>query len=300
MQNFLQTSRVLVFACAAALAFVPACGGGGGGGNSGGAAGGTENPFASTDLAGDWTGHLRPVESENLPWSNGEQRILSRNFYVRADANGSFTFCETGAETKFDGGQFETTLSHGEIDRKGRFTVMFRTREPILTELAMVCQMNAAKNLIQGDYELRVNTKNTPPNTVEAVDAGTFTLTLSSGPGHFDTSMFEGSWEGANYTYAPRYANVDMVVDALGSIIGGGVFDEQGSIAEFSTGTPNQGIFAQFDDPAIGRIGERQLRLKNGNDVTLLYGLMDETGTYLTGPVRDADGDVTFARLVKN
>lgn len=289
--------RAILFGALALLA-IPACGGSSGGGSNSGSSGGTANPFALTDLAGDWTGHLTPRENSGLPWSNGDTRILSRNFYVRADGEGKFYYCEPGTEETYDGRTGEVIIRQTEISRKGAFTLTFKEQSGNREELILVGRINEARNIIEGDYELRSRTANTTGNEVEAVDAGKFTLILSNGPGTFTSNMLEGTFRGRNYHYAPRYTNLELTIDANGSLTGGFVDDGQ-KLRKFDLTGVNDLKFAFFDDTSVGQIDEIQLSLESGAVLTFQAILLSEDQVYLTGPVFDPSGRVTYMRLIR-
>lgn len=300
MHNFLRPTRALTFLSVLALSLLPACGGGGGGNNNngGGATGGTSNPFAPTDLIGDWTGHLTPRENSGLPWANGEKRILSRNFFVRADGQGNFYFCQPGTEESYDVVSGGAAVDQSEIGRTGRFSVVFKELSKNREQLILVGRLNDARNLIVGEYELRSRTANTTGQEVEAVDAGSFELVLSSGPGNFQTSIFEGSWSGRNYHYAPRYSNMSVQIDSNGSVIGGGIDTGTQTFLWDTTGV-NDLIFGLFTDSSVGMLENFNLTLDNGAVLRVHYVLVDSTGTYLTGTIEDTQGNITYFRMVK-
>lgn len=299
MQNFLRPTRALTLLSVLALSLLPACGGGGGGGNNGGGAtGGTSNPFAPTDLTGDWTGHLTPRENTGLPWANGEKRILSRNFFVRADGQGNFFFCQTGTEDAYDVVSGGAAVEQSEIGRAGRFSVAFKELAQNREQLILVGRLNDARNLITGEYELRSRTANTSGQDVEAVDAGSFELTLSPGPGNFQTSILEGSWSGRNYHYAPRYSNMSVEIDSNGSVIGGGI-ETDTQTYQWDLNGANDLTFGLFTDSSVGMLENLNLVLDSGAVMRVHYALVDSTGTYLTGPIEDTQGNITYFRMVK-
>jgi len=299
MQFSFSSRRLLALASALALVFVPACGGGGGGGKSGTGTGGTVNQFAQSDLGGDWTGHLTPHDNSNLPWADGENRILSRNFYARSDANGNFTFFDDGSNMPFDVSLPETISTVSKISRKGNFSLLFRQKEGARAEMALAGNINEARNIIEGEYEFRIRTDGVAGSDPEAVDAGSFIMTLSSGPAHFTQSMFEGTWTGVGYDYAPQYANFEVQIDANGSVIGGGLQNPGGAARPFDTTGSNTAVFSAFEDSSVGRFGSAMLKYQSGRDFNILYLIMDESGQFLTGPVRDGNGAINYARLIK-
>lgn len=298
MQNFIRLSRALLVLGVLALLSIPACGGGGGKKSGGDTTGGSANPFAPTDLVGDWTGHLTPRDNEGLPWSEGERRILSRNFMLRADGLGNFYYCLPGLEDDYDVRGGGATLNQSAINKKGLFTLAFKELERNREQLVLVCRLNDARNIITGEYELRSRTENTTGDEVEAVDAGTFELVLSGGPGSFQESSLEGHWEGANYHYAPRYANMEIDIDANGSVTGGGV-DTGISTFPFLLDGSNDLAFAQFDDNSVGMFRDITLYMSDGVTVVIQYALLGDGGMYLTGPVLNHKGNITYMRLLK-
>jgi hypothetical protein len=298
MQYSFRLSRALLILGVFALLSLSACGGGGGKKGGGGTTGGSSNPFSPTDLSGDWTGTLTPRDNEGLPWSNGERRILSRNFTLRADGLGNIYYCLPGLEDDYDVRGGGATLSQSSINKKGLFTLSFKEKEKNREQLVLVCRLNDARNLITGEYELRSRTENTSGDEVEAVDAGGFELVLSNGPGSFSESSLEGHWEGSNYHYAPRYANMLMDVDANGSITGGGV-DTGVAVFPFLLDGSNDQVFALFEDSSVGMFENITLHLSDGVDVVLQYALLDEGGGFFTGPVTDHKGNTTYMRLTK-
>ena len=300
MQNFLRPSRALTFLCVLALSSLPACGGGGGGNNSssGGATGGSSNPFAPTDLTGDWTGHLTPRENSDLPWANGDTRIMSRNFFVRADGQGNFYFCQPGTEYAYDVVSGGASVDQSEIGRKGRFTVAFKELAQNREQLILVGRLNDARNLIFGEYELRSRTVNTTGQEVEAVDAGSFELTLSSGPGNFQPSILEGSWSGRNYHHAPLYSNMSVEIGPNGSVIGGGIETELQTWQWDTTGV-NDLAFGLFTDSSVGMFEDVNLIVDNGGVMRVHNALVDSTGTYLTGSIEDTQGNITYFRMLR-
>jgi hypothetical protein len=297
MQNFTRLSRALLVLGVLALLGLPACGGGGGK-SSGGTTGGSANPFSPTDLSGDWVGRLTPRDNADLPWSNGERLVLSRNFMMRADSLGNFFYCLPGLEDDYDVRGGNANLTQSAIGKKGRFTLAFKELKKNREQLILVCRLNDARNVITGEYELRSRTANTTGDEVEAVDAGKFELVLSSGPGNFVESSMKGHWEGANYHYAPRYANMTMDIDASGSITGGGV-DTGVEKFPFLLDGSNDFVFAQFDDSSVGLFRDVTLHLKDGVSVVIQYALLGDGGVYFTGPVTNSNGSTTYMRLLK-
>ena len=298
MQNLLRSSRALSWLSVLALVFVPACGGGGGGNNGGGATGGTSNPFSPTDLAGAWTGTLVPRANAGLPWSDGEKRILSRNFVVRADGQGNFQFCLPGTEETYDVVAGTARVSQSEIGTQGRFSVTFKELQKNREQLVLVGRLNKARNRIVGEYELRSRTENTTGNEVEAVDAGDFELLLSSGVGHFQPSDLEGTWSGRNYHYAPRYSNMSITIDSNGSVTAGGIETASGT-HPFALDGSNDLLFGLLTDTSIGMIENVVITLESGVQVKMLYALVDDGGRYITGPLEDNHGKITYFRLVR-
>lgn len=296
MQNFLRHARAFTVLGALLLA-LPACGGGGGGGNSGGGAtGGTSNPFSPTDLAGDWTGSLVPDDNAGLPWSDGEERILSRNFFVRADGLGNFYFCQPGTEDPFNVQAGDSRVTQSGINRSGTFSLSFKKLEKNRDQLILVGRLNAARNIVKGTYELRVRTENTVGDEVEAVDAGSFELALSSGPGHFTAGMIEGQWQGDNYDTELRYSNMQLNLDAQGSVLGGSINDGS-TVWEFDP-VSNNNAFGAFSDNAVGLYENVSLVMTNGKTMIVRVAMMDETGKFLTGAIEDPKGNITYFRLV--
>ncbi len=298
MQNFFRLSRALLILGVLALLSLPACGGGGGKKGDGGTTGGSSNPYSPNDLSGDWTGKLTPRDNEGLPWADGEKRILSRNFMLRADSLGNFYYCLPGLEDDYDVRGGGATLSQSAINKKGLFTLSFKEKEKNREQLVLVCRLNEARNMITGEYELRSRTPNTTGDEVEAVDAGGFELVLSNGPGSFSESALEGHWEGSNYHYAPRYANMTMDIDANGSITGGGV-DTGVTKYPFLLDGSNDLVFAQFEDTSVGMFQDVILYLSDGVTVVIQYALLDDGGLFFTGPVTNHKGNMTYMRLNK-
>ncbi len=249
-------------------------------------------------MAGDWTGHLKPTENSGLPWSNGDKRILSRNLFVRADGNGDFSFSQDGSEQIWDLSQPDIEITTTPITKNGYFSVTFKRTDQNRRELVLVGQLNAAKNYIEGDYELRVHTQPGVVGQIEPVDAGTFYLAISSGPGHFVPSMFEGRWEGYNYHYAPRYLNCVMEIDANGNLIDGAMMDEHGFMERrFARDGSNDGLFTAFSDSSVGLYGGGTVIYQGGRQLEILFLLMDDERTWLTGPAIDLNGHVSYLRL---
>jgi len=298
MQNILRHARALTVFGALLLA-LPACGGGGGGGggtSDGGATGGSSNPFSPTDLAGDWTGSLVPNDNAGLPWSDGIDRILSRNFYVRADSLGDFYFCSSGNEDPFDVQAGDSRVSQSAISRSGTFSLTFKKFEKNKDELILVGRLNAARNLVKGTYELRVRTENTVGSEVEAVDAGNFELSLSAGPGHFTAGMIEGQWRGDNYDTEERYSNMQLELDAQGSLISGSI-DDGTNTWEFDPAA-NHNVFGAFSDTAVGLYENVPLMMTAGMQMMVRVAMMDESGEFLTGVLEDHKGRITYFRLM--
>jgi len=302
-------SSILAFVSAFALCILPSCGGssggtgsgsggGTGGGGTGGGGGGGSTSYAQADLAGDWTGHLKPNENSGLPWSGGDTRILSRNFFARADGNGDFHYGQDGSENIWDQSQSEFKITTSSISKKGYFSVVFKRKDKNRNELVLVGQLNAAKNYISGDYELRVHTKPGEPNQIEPVDAGKFWLSLSSGPGHFQPSMFEGRWEGHNYHYAPRYLNCIFEIDEFGNLTDGAMMDEHGFMERrFARDGSNDSLFTSFSDSSVGLYSGATIKYQGGRELEILFLLMDEEGNWLTGPAIDLNGHISYLRL---
>ncbi|MBC8405892.1 MAG: hypothetical protein H8E15_11735 [Planctomycetes bacterium] len=302
--KFLLPARLLILASALALCVLPSCGGssggsgGGSGGGTGGGSGGGSTSYTQPDLAGDWTGHLSPKTDNGLPWAGGEKRILSRNIFVRGNGSGDFTFAQDGSDQIYELGQARIKIVTTSITKAGYFSVTFKQTLGSRSELVLVGQLNSAKNYITGYYELRVHTKPGQANQIEAVDAGTFWLSLSSGSGHFNASMFEGKWEGFNYHYAPRYLNCVMEIDAVGNLSDGAMMDKHGFIERrFARDGSNDGLFTSFSDSSVGLFSGATIAYQGGRELKILFLLMDETRTWLTGPAIDINGQVSYLRL---
>lgn len=300
-------AKGLALISALALCMLPSCGGssggtgsgsGGAGGGSGGGSGGGGTTYAQADLAGDWVGHLKPNENSGLPWSNGDKRILSRNLFIRADGNGDFLISQDGSEQIWDLNDPDIEIFATPLSKKGYFSVTFKKTNQNRRELVLAGQLNAAKNYISGDYELRVHTKPGQVNQIEPVDAGTFWLSLSSGPGHFQPSMFEGRWEGFNYHYAPRYLNCVFEIDAAGNLTDGAMMNEHGFMERrFARDGSNDGLFTSFGDSSVGLFDGCTIKYQGGRELEVLFLLMDEEGTWLTGPAIDLNGHISYIRL---
>ena len=159
-------------------------------------------------------------------------------------------------------------------------------------------RLNDARNFIHGEYELRSRTVNTEGEDVEAVDSGVFELTLSAGLGNFQPSIFEGSWSGHNYHYAPRYSNMSLEIDASGSVIGGGI-DTGDQVYRWDTEGANDLVFDRFTDSSVGMLEGFDLMLDHGAPMFMHYVMVDESGTFLTGPIEDTQGNITYFRMMK-
>jgi hypothetical protein len=282
------------------LGLLPACGGGGGSASAGGSSGSSANNYSQLDLVGAWIGELTPRENSGLPWSDGEQRILSRTFYTLADGDGMFQFLQDGSDLVWDTARPDTFSETSAINGKGLFTIGFKVLDGSRAELVFVARINQARNYIHGEYELRMHTQPGQPDQSEPVDAGTFEMTLSGGAGHFVDSMFEGEWVGQNYTYAPRYLNCRLTINDFGDVTDGGMFDQNGQKQRmFKTDGTNDAIFDRFDDSSVGRFDGAILEYQGGRVLEILFLLMDETGTWLTGPAIDINGKVSYLRLQK-
>lgn len=302
-------SPILAFASALALCFLPSCGGssssGGGGGGGGGTGGGTgggsgggSSSYLQADLAGDWVGHLKPTDNNGLPWSNGDKRILSRNIFVKADGTGEFSHGQEGSEQVWIQGQPDVEIITSQITKAGYFSTTFKLTSSNRRELVLVGKLDASKTYISGDYELRVHTQPGVINQIEPVDAGTFWLSLSSGPGHFNPSMFEGRWEGYNYHYAPRYLNCVFEIDATGNLTDGAMMDEHGFMERrFARDGSNDNLFTSFSDSSVGLFSGCTITYQGGRELEVLFLIMDEEQTWLTGPAIDLNGHVSYLRL---
>jgi hypothetical protein len=243
---------------------------------------------------------LEPNGDADLPWSNGEQRILSRHLFAQADGNGSFYAVGDGGDQFWESATQEHAINTSTITKKGIFSIQSKELNTDCREMILVGKLNAAKNYISGEYELRVHTKPSEPGQLEAVDSGSFWLSLSSGPGHFKVPMFEGRWDGVNYHYekADKYLNCTLIMDAAGNLIDGGVLDEDGvAQRRFDRTGRNDGAFSHFENTSIGLYGGATVYYQEGRELQILYLLMDENRTWLTGPAIDLNGHVSFLRL---
>jgi hypothetical protein len=282
------------------LCALPACGGGGGGASSAGGSTGSTNTYSPLDLAGSWIGELTPYENSDLPWSNGEQRILSRNFFALADGEGAFQRLQDGTDRIWDTVDPEIESRTSNITGKGYFTVGFKRTIGDRAELVLVGRMNKARNLVNGEYELRMHTQPGQLNQSEAVDAGTFEMTLSSGADHFTDNMFEGDWEGQNYRFdeSPSYLKCRLSLNQFGDVTGGGMFDSNDTqLRLFKTDGANDGLFPGFDDSSVGRFDGTILEYQGGRVLEILFLIMDENGSLMTGPAIGIDGKISYLRF---
>lgn len=264
----------LVFLLSAALLCscsrtVPSSGSTGGGAGSGGGTGGTIL-FSQSDLNGDWTGTLQA----DLVGAS------ARNFYM-AILDGLMTNSADGSGSEWDTSNARFTVS---FDEAGRFRGTMNS-DLVSGRLALSGQMDDAMVLISGTYTF------VPDGGVTTT--GTFSVTKSSGPGHFSTELASGAWFGEAENNRSKFRLATIELDDAGALVSAEVLHPitGADVHTYSLGAAN---FILSDD-AIGRMNNVVLSADDGSTLTFRYLLINETGTLMSGPGVDSELGSGFA-----
>lgn len=264
------------------------CGGGGalvtsgasnsGSGNSGTGAGNNNNgdiSFAMSDLDGDWTGELIPVQGATQ---------LERNFYMRL-LNGLVNDCAEGSGgiwSEADADVQLTFRTDGSLD-------VSLTSNGVEGKLALEGTMNLAMTKINGTFSLQPD--------LGSVFSGTFELRRSSGNGQFDISLLQGDWEGIGSNPADKFRFADLSVDENGVLVSASISHPVTSniVHTYGAGTTT----FEFFDTAVGRMNNVVFNGSDGSTLTFEFMLINDDGTLMGGPAQDTQLGSGHAELIR-
>lgn len=234
-----------------------------GGGQSAVAQGsGTVIVFSLADMEGDWVGQLVPDNAAKPP----------RNFYLRV-SGGQLVEAADSVKTTWTTGDSQMLM---DLAQDGELHIDMDYL-PGSSSMVLDGLMAFDKESLTGTYDYS--------GSVLLQSSGTFTLTRSSGPGHFTMPLITGDWDGYGYNKLSRTRDFELVIDvATGQVLSGRFIRPDGSTQHnYSIGA---GTFAYFDD-AVGRLEDVVLVADNGHVVTFQQLLVDADGTLMGGPGHD-------------
>ena len=245
----------------------------GGSGSASAAGSGTVITFALADMEGDWIGQMVP-DSPSKP---------KRNFYLRV-VNGVLVEASDSARSRWNQGDAVTDLSL-EVD--GDFDANMSSLAAA-SDLVLSGSMVLDKSTVNGTYSY---------NGASLLQSeGTFTLTRSSGPGHFDLDQIVGDWEGFGYNMLANRRDMELQLDLAGDVMTARIFRATGT--DVHTYAAGAGTFAYFDD-SIGLLEDVVMIATDGAITTFEYLLVDEDGTLMGGAANDTklgDGIIELRR----
>ena len=239
-------------------------------GGGAGSGGGASILFSQSDLNGDWTGTLQS-DLLNAP---------ARNFYM-AILDGLMTNSADGSGLEWDTSSAKFTVS---FDEAGRFRANLNS-DLVSGRLALSGQMDDAMVLISGTYTLTPETG--------ATTSGSFSVSKSTGPGHFSVGLTGGAWLGEAQNVHSKFRLATIEIDDAGVLVAAEVLHPVTSagVHTYSLGAAN---FA-FTDDAIGRMNNVVLSADDGSTLTFRYLLINEAGTLMSGPGVDSELGAGFA-----
>ncbi|PCJ54486.1 MAG: hypothetical protein COA70_05010 [Planctomycetota bacterium] len=245
-------------------------GGGAGNGGNGSNGGGGNVIFSQADLNGDWTGTLQADLIGESP----------RNFYM-AILDGLITNSAEGTGLEWDTASAQFSLSFDEV---GRFRGTFNS-DLASGRLALSGQMDDAMVLISGTYTLRPDKG--------ATTTGTFSVTKSTGPGHFLKDLVSGAWLGEAVNERSKFRLATLEIDETGVLIAAEVLHPLTgkAVHAYSFGSAD---FSLSDD-AIGRMNNVVMAADDGSTLTFRFLLINEEGTLMSGPGVDSELGTGFA-----
>lgn len=236
---------------------------GGGAGTGGGGTGGGGGSFTIADLNGDWTGTLQGDAID----------ALARNFYMRI-VDGLVSESAEGF-----GSEWATADSNIDLvfDSGGRLRASLRSN---LTagDLTLDGQMDDAMVIISGTY--------THVDDTGATTEGTFSVTRSSGPGHFLISVMGGDWNGSGVNDRSKFRFATLEVGTAGRLLGAEMRHPvtDAIVHRYSDGAAQ----FRFTDDAVGRMDNVIVSGDDGSELRFRFLLINEEGTLLSGPGFDS------------
>lgn len=234
-------------------------------GSGGGGSGGTPGPSI---LYGDWGGILR---SDFVGWDR------TMTCYVRFDERGNPLEVALGLGLEFD---TEDGMSNSWT-ASGGFTL-------IAGQIAGNCsfsmdgQVNGAGTRITGRWTLDALWCG------ETIDCGTFDLYLLTDLQLYEQTDLAGSWLGEVWELRSGAADAAQVeFDDYGSLVSGGT--------SLHTWTSGQALLS---DLTVGRFDDVVLTAADGSTQTLIYGILEPSGKFLSGPFECSKHGAGFYRFV--
>ncbi|MDA1113132.1 MAG: hypothetical protein O3A95_02390 [Planctomycetota bacterium] len=126
-----------------------------------------------------------------------------------------------------------------------------------------------------------------------ATTTGTFSVSKSTGPGHFAASLLGGTWIGEAANARSKFRLATLEVDDAGVLVAAEVLHPitAKTVHSYSFGAAK---FTLTDD-AIGRMNNIVLSADDGSTLTFRYLLINEDGSLMSGPGFDSELGLGFA-----
>ncbi|MGB0953830.1 MAG: hypothetical protein ACPG31_11430 [Planctomycetota bacterium] len=263
---------VLSFSCSRTALSSGSTGGGAGSGGSGGGTGGSG--FTIADLNGDWTGSLLGDQTGDL----------ARNFYLRfvdglvADSAEGF-----GSRWSTDNARINVAF-----DAAGRLRATLRS-DLTAGNITLEGQMDDAMVILSGTYTFTADDG--------TVTAGTWSVTRSTGPGHFAISLLEGLWDGEGVNERSKFRLATLEIDATGLLVEAEVRHPvtDAVVHRYSGGA----VQFTLTDDAVGRMDDVLITGNDGSTLRFTYLLVNEDGTLISGPGFDSALGAGFAVIAR-
>ncbi len=259
-----------------ALALTTACSGGSGSGTVGGGGtpgGGQGAQFVWEDLNADWIGQLVPLAAG----------VQARNVYLRWVDERLIEAAESG------GNEWTTANSSRTFKFTGKGLLTADLKATVGTSrLLITAEMSASLATLTGTFKI------TDSFGVEV--EGSFTLTRSSGTGHFAQGDLTGKWDGLGVNGVGKFRFLKFELDAAGDVVTGLMKhpETQVLIRNYSAGSAH----FEFADTSVGRINNVVLTSDQGFTLTFSYLLLDQDGILFAGPGVESDLGFGVAELV--
>lgn len=233
----------------------------GGTGSAVAAGSGTVILFSNADMDGDWIGQLVPDNASKPP----------RNVYLRVTGGVLMESADSVRTTWYD----SNSVLNMQMAQDGDLFIQMVSA--LGSDLILDGIMSLDKESLSGIYDYT--------GQALLLSSGTFSMTRSTGPGHFTLPQITGDWDGLGYNHLSRTRDFVLQIDpATGQVLSGQFTRPDGSIQH--TYSAGAGTFAYFDD-AIGRLEDVVLLADDGHVVTFVALLVDENGTLMGGPGHD-------------
>lgn len=250
---------LLAFSCSRAAVQTGSTGGGAG---SGGGGGGSVI-FSLTDLDGDWTGSMLGDQAGDT----------ARNFYMRI-VDGLVTESAEGFGSEWLAANARVNVA---FDRNGRLGVTLKSNLAA-GNLTLEGQMDEAMVILSGTY--------TFTDSEGETTQGTFSVTRSSGPGHFLISLIGGDWGGEGVNERSKFRLATLEIGNAGRLLSAEVRHPvtDAIVHRYSDGAAQ----FKFSDDAVGRMDNVIITGDDGSELRFRYLLVNEEGTLISGPGFDS------------